>query len=168
MVFYDLPIDSRADTDGWRIRADSSLALDGTVRLEVVGSDGRMGTLAIRRPGWTTQWRHRWTVGGAVEVQDEYLRLNRAWNTGESVQVRYRMETRLVHHPERPSQVALFHGPWLLEWTSGCLPNFSVSLLPRTGWSCPPLVRTERYSWTSLPLKKTRPSLLPRRWRASI
>ena len=125
VVFYDLPIDSRADADGWRILADSSLALDGTVRLEVVEADGRIGTLAIRRPDWATAMEA--SVDGRpvpVEVQDEYLRLTRAWNTGESVQVRYRMETRLVHHPERANQVALFHGPWLLGVDERMSPQF--------------------------------------------
>ena len=125
VVFYDLPIDSRVDADGWKIRADSSLARDGTVRLEVVEADGRIGTLAIRRPGWATAIEA--SVDGRPvpgEMQNGYLRLDRGWRSGESVQVRYRMETRLVHHAERPNRVALFHGPWLLGVDERMSPQF--------------------------------------------
>ena len=125
VIFYDLPIDGRADADGWRIRAQSSLGRDGTVRLEVAEADGGVRTLAIRRPDWAPAIEA--SVDGRplpVDISNGYLRLNRAWRTGDTVQIRYRMQTRLVRHPQKSNQVALFHGPWLLGLDELMSPHF--------------------------------------------
>jgi DUF1680 family protein len=107
-VVYDLPIDGGFQSDGFAVRAESSLERDTTVRLTVAAADTRPHTLRIRVPEWAVDASF---AGDATRV----------WRTGDTVVVTYRLRTRTV---ERNKRVAIFHGPWLLAADQSSSPNY--------------------------------------------
>ncbi|MCX6621415.1 MAG: glycoside hydrolase family 127 protein, partial [Acidobacteria bacterium] len=53
-VYYDLPLDGRAEARGFTIAALSTLERDASSRLAILRSDGRPRQLAVRIPDWAS------------------------------------------------------------------------------------------------------------------
>lgn len=122
-ICYDLPVDGRVEAGGLALRAVSSLGKNGTIRLEVTRADGRPRALAIRQPEWASQI----DLAAGLRRQpglDGYSRVERAWKTGEVIEIHYQMRTRLVGKPGAKNQVAVFHGPWLLAVDERVSPSY--------------------------------------------
>ncbi len=111
VLFYDLPVDGQGRSEGLVARADSTLAENGAVSIEILKADGARRALAVRKPGWAAKVE---VSSGEPEARGGYLHISRAWRAGDKLTVRYEMLTRAVRDEGRPGQVALFHGPWLL------------------------------------------------------
>ena len=110
---YDLPVEGEGEAGGLRIRASSSLELDGTIRLEILAAPARAAEALVRLPHWAE--RIGIDVHGAAAetaLRDGWYRLARAWRAGDRVTLRYAMKTRAEGGDA--GRVALFHGPWLL------------------------------------------------------
>jgi DUF1680 family protein len=99
------------------LRMEGDYPWDGRVRLTIEKSEGAPWTLSLRVPGWCRRAVAR-INGRDVEGTpgtDGYLRLERAWAPGDSVQLDLAMEPRLVEaHPWVESirgAVAIERGP---------------------------------------------------------
>ena len=112
---YDLPVDGQGATAGLTLQAASTLAQDASVMLTATKADAAEHVLSIRQPTWASalelQLNRRAVTGvtqaGAVEIR-------RRWQKGDKLVVHYVMRTRLLTNPSAASQVAIWHGPWLL------------------------------------------------------
>jgi DUF1680 family protein len=90
---------------------------EGKVRLTIEAGDGDPWTLSLRIPGWCERATARvnGAVADAAPGADGYLRLERPWRTGDSVELELPMDGRLVEaHPWIESTrgcVAIERGP---------------------------------------------------------
>ncbi len=114
-LLYDLPVDGRGTAAGLTIRADSSIERNASVQLSVLKADGKAHDLRVRVPEWASEVKLS-LAGLPVQalVQDGYLSASRVWKTGEVLTATYALQTRIVKRGKDGSQVAVFHGPWLL------------------------------------------------------
>jgi DUF1680 family protein len=106
----------------WAVRG-MSLALESdfpfgervTLRFAAAHGDDPL-EVAIRLPGWCAAPVAR-VNGKAVEARagkDGYLRVRRAWQAGDAVELELPMHLRLEPTRDDPSIVALMHGPLVL------------------------------------------------------
>jgi uncharacterized protein len=102
-------------TSAVELRVRTEYPWDGRVEISVEGAPGHW-TLALRVPGWCTEFRA--TVDGepvAADVDDGYLRLRRSWPATSTVVLELAMPARLVApHPRVDAvrgSVALARGP---------------------------------------------------------
>ena len=93
------------------LRMETRYPWEGAVRLTVEEGNGRPWPLALRIPGWCGRATVR-VNGGAVEAAPDaagYLRLERSWRPGDTVELDLPMDARLIEpHPA-------------IESTRGCL-----------------------------------------------
>jgi hypothetical protein len=93
------------------LRMETRYPWEGAVRLTVEESDGRSWPLALRIPGWCAGAAVR-VNGGAVQATADasgYLRVERPWRPGDTVELELPMDARLIEpHPA-------------IESTRGCL-----------------------------------------------
>lgn len=85
------------------------------VRFEAVRGDDPL-EVALRMPGWCEAPAARVnaeTVDGRGGA-DGYLRVRRAWRSGDTVELDLPMQPRFEPTPDDPSVVALLHGPLVL------------------------------------------------------
>jgi hypothetical protein len=102
---------------GLALRMESDYPWDGRVRLTIETSPGSSWTLALRVPAWCAEATV--TVNDAPAARGDtttgYLRLTRAWRTGDVVELALAMAPRLVQaHPWIEStrgRVAIERGP---------------------------------------------------------
>lgn len=124
VLYYDLPVDGQGKSPGLAVRAESALESDATIRLRVLQTDQQIRKLAVREPKWVKSIEISFS-GSALptEAKDGYLLVSRKWQRGDVITLRYRMRTHVVRREEPPpaaaqrlsrTQVAIFHGPWLL------------------------------------------------------
>ncbi|MDE3186331.1 MAG: glycoside hydrolase family 127 protein [Acidobacteriota bacterium] len=112
-LLFDLPVDSRVKTAALSAAAESSLALDGTMRITISAAGNQPATLNIRRPQWAETVKLR--INGApisAPLADGYLRVRRSWAAGDVVQLQYEMPLR--SEPKENSRAVYSIGPWLL------------------------------------------------------
>jgi DUF1680 family protein len=111
-VCYDLPIAASFASDAFRIRADSTLASDATVRLRIVSATSTPVRLRIRQPSWAVGIEARLN-NRLVMLQEEKgsFEIERSWAPGDSLELRYAMQLRAEPYESR---MVLFYGPWLL------------------------------------------------------
>jgi DUF1680 family protein len=110
VIHYDLPVDARFRSPALSIRAESRLEQDATVQLVITSADGKPHTVAIRQPQWAS----------AVEPRE----VTRAWKTGDRIEVKYTLRTRVVRAEKGAPKVAIFQGPWLLGVDQQASPNY--------------------------------------------
>jgi DUF1680 family protein len=99
------------------LRMETRYPWEGSVRLTVEDGDGSRWALTLRVPEWSARAAVRVngdTVAAAPDGRG-YLRLERAWRSGDAVELDFRMEPRLIEpHPAIESTrgaVALERGP---------------------------------------------------------
>jgi DUF1680 family protein len=124
-LVYDLPVDSVGGLPGLELRAESSLARDGTVLVTVLKSDGAPHALRVRVPEWASEVKG---AGAAARV----------WKTGETVTLTYALRTREV---KRAGRTAVFRGPWLLAVSEHGSPNYFDEPYPenKVQWPAEPV-----------------------------
>lgn len=99
------------------LRMDGAYPWDGRVRLTIEEGAEAPWTLSLRIPGWCdgASIRVNGTAGDATPATGGYLRLDRVWARGDSVDLELPMEGRLIEaHPEIESTrgcVAIERGP---------------------------------------------------------
>jgi DUF1680 family protein len=104
-------------------------------RITVDAAPGGNSAIALRQPSWAKDIRLR--VNGAEQsptLRDGYLTLERAWKSGDVIEVDWTYAVRLqlrdgsliqpADLTEQPVQAALFHGPWLLSVIDELDPTF--------------------------------------------
>lgn len=109
---YDLPLEGEAGLDEFRVQAESALEQASVVRIRVLAAGGRAVPLMVREPAWV--WGIEISANGlrlATLNRDGYHRFRREWKTGDVIEVKYLLRTRVERDKER---VSIFHGPWLL------------------------------------------------------
>jgi DUF1680 family protein len=96
------------------LRLETAYPWDGRVRLTIDEARGASWALSLRVPGWCERVRARLN-GTEVPVAADYLRLERLWTPGDTVELDLPMEARLVEaHPwteSTRSSVAIERGP---------------------------------------------------------
>ncbi|MFN7999300.1 MAG: glycoside hydrolase family 127 protein [Bryobacteraceae bacterium] len=109
-LWLDLPADGTGHAGGLAVRVESSLEVDGSVKLTVTATDGKAHTIAVRRPVWATS-----------VSETEFARV---WKQGETVTVKYAMATRAVREAKRGGKAAVLYGPWLLGVDAEAAPHY--------------------------------------------
>jgi DUF1680 family protein len=103
--------------DGSRFELATAYPLSGRVELVVAArTSGTMLTIALRKPGWALSAALR-VNGRAVAAEtgaDGYIRVRRAWKTGDRLTLDLPMELRAEATTDDPHMVALFRGPMVL------------------------------------------------------
>jgi hypothetical protein len=56
--------------------------------------------------------------------RDGYVPVTRVWHSGETIQLGYRLRSRVVSDSKHPGMVSIFHGPWLLAVDAAKSPAF--------------------------------------------
>jgi DUF1680 family protein len=125
-LWYDLPLDSRIESDSLALAAESSssLAEDGTVRIRIAETGKQPATLNIRRPEWAD--RIEIVNGGALKSESregmQHLSMERIWKTGDVVRVKYAMQIKPM--PTGENRIAFSYGPWLLGVAASNNPHY--------------------------------------------
>jgi len=109
-LWLDVPADGKGKAGGLRVRVDSSLEQDGSVKLTILATDGKSHTIAVRQPEWAS------AVSGPE--------FTRVWKQGETVTIKYEMETRVMRQAKGKAKAAVFYGPWLLGVDMQATPNY--------------------------------------------
>ena len=117
-LYYDLPLDSRTGNAsrghvGFSASATSSLARDGVIQITIQSAPEKSASLNIRKPEWANSLAVR--INGApaeYPVEGGYVYIQRRWQTGDVVAVRYGMSLR--KQASEKKRVTYSFGPWLL------------------------------------------------------
>jgi DUF1680 family protein len=110
-------VPGRIDAGAAAVRLETDYPWDGRVRITVEAAGGESWTLALRVPGWCSGARVRAAgrEAGAAPGPDGYLRLERAWQRGDAVELDLPIEPRLTEaHPwveATHGRVAIERGP---------------------------------------------------------
>jgi DUF1680 family protein len=105
---------------GVKLTQATSFPDTDTTRLTVDGAEGvrTAFTMKIRYPGWVAPGRMTVKVNGkAVQLDARpggYVTIARTWRTGDRVDVRLPMTTRLEQMPDKSNYYAVLHGPVVL------------------------------------------------------
>ena len=117
-LYYDLPLDSRTENAslgqvGFSASATSSLARDGVIQITIQSAPEKSASLNIRKPEWADSLTVR--INGApaeYPVEGGYVYIQRRWQTGDVIAVRYGMSLR--KQASEKKRVTYSFGPWLL------------------------------------------------------
>ncbi len=86
----------------------------GTVRVSACGCDSEF-TIALRIPNWCRNYTVKGTDGATTEVKDGYLYVTKVWKEGESVELSFPMELRMLQADTRVREdigkAAIMRGP---------------------------------------------------------
>jgi len=105
---YVLPVDGEGARGGLRVRSESTLSTDGTVRLIVLEAPAAAATIRVRRPRWVTAVR----VSREGEEVDGFVRVRRRWKTSDELRIEYELAAGEVR--DGRGGFALTLGPSLL------------------------------------------------------
>ena len=117
-LYVNLYIASTLDwqAKGIRISQQTRFPDEAATRLTVHGNAAY--ALKLRYPGWVAQGAMRIKVNGkavaAKAGDDGYVRIERAWRDGDTVDVTLPMTTHLEQLPDRSNYYAVLHGPIVL------------------------------------------------------
>jgi DUF1680 family protein len=103
--------------DGSRFELATTYPLSGRVELLVAARrSGTMLTIALRKPGWakTAGVLVNGRAVAAVADADGYVRVRRAWKTGDRITLDLPLELRAEATPDDAHMVALLRGPLVL------------------------------------------------------
>lgn len=117
-VNYDLPVDGRLETAEASVIAESTLARDGSVRIEILRCTADGLQIDVRKPEWAeavecrldTRDRKVQTHDAEMNASDRGRRIR--GKAGDVVVVRYRMKHRSQAGAE--GRQSFWYGPWLL------------------------------------------------------
>ncbi len=74
-------------------------------------------SIEIRCPAWAGPGTEVWLNGVASPVActpGKYIRLDRKWKTGDTIEIQFDMNLRSESMPDNPDRIALLHGPLVL------------------------------------------------------
>jgi DUF1680 family protein len=112
-IWFNLPVDGRMSTGILSIESASSLAENGTVRITMNPAHEEALALRIRKPDWADALEvHVNGRAGEFPLEEGYVHIERAWATGDTVEIRYAMQLR--REPAGDNRVSYWYGPWLL------------------------------------------------------
>lgn len=111
-IAYDLPLDGAIETDALSLRAQSSLAQKGMVRLTVTAAGKIPATLVIRKSAWAESLSVAGSAASGSSSSDGAITLTRSWVAGDVVDLVYTLRLRPVAEAE--NRHAFWYGPWLL------------------------------------------------------
>ncbi len=117
-LWYDLPLDSRVmdaqiETGTLSAVAESSLAVNRTVRITITGVSAGPATLFIRQPRWAEAIDvHVSASARKFPAGDGSVGLERVWAKGDVVELKYAMGLR--QGASGAERAAYSYGPWLL------------------------------------------------------
>ena len=112
-VSFDLPIDGQIETASLSAKSESMLAHNGTIRITVLKADSAQTPILIRKPGWAENLEIQVNDTAADSTEEgAYRRIQRSWQSGDVLSVRYRMSLRPA--PAANDRTAFSFGPWLL------------------------------------------------------
>ena len=95
----------------------SGFPYDGKVSVKIGGEGAASGkwTLALRIPGWCREWKGNGIPLEDARVEKGYLYITRSWNPGETLELDFPMEIRLMQSSplvrETAGQLAVTRGP---------------------------------------------------------
>jgi DUF1680 family protein len=112
-LWFDMPIDSRIETDTLSAASVSSLAEDGTIRIRVLATGKSSASVHIRKPEWAREVLIR-INGSAREFPSNngFVDIHRPWTAGDTIEMKYAMQLR--SEPSGENRTAYTYGPWLL------------------------------------------------------
>lgn len=112
-LYYDLPLSGIVDGGAFAARADSKIIEDGSVRITITRASKEPAVLALRKPEWADAIEAKLKGSGELmPVEEGYSGAKRVWNTGDVVEVDYKMS--LKAQPQANGRTAYWFGPWLL------------------------------------------------------
>lgn len=114
IIYYDLPVDGRIESQELLLSAVSSLNRDGRVRLAIVSGNGRARQIEIRQPDWAAGLEV--SINGkrsSTADHEGYRRVTHNCKSGDEILIGYAMKTSAIEWRDT-KRIALFHGPWLL------------------------------------------------------
>jgi hypothetical protein len=98
-------------------------------------------TIKLRCPGWLQKSMVARVAGKSYKgMAGEYLAINRAWKTGDTIEVTVPMALRTEPMPDNPKRVAILYGPvvltgiWDKNASSTVVPVLVVGDKPVTTW----------------------------------
>jgi DUF1680 family protein len=112
-LWFNLPVDSRIKTANLSVTSESSLAENGTIRIEVTSASDSPVPVHVRKPEWATGVEIR--LNGIVREfpsRNGYLDIERKWSVGDLIEVKYSMQ--LHSAPAGKDRIVYSFGPWLL------------------------------------------------------
>jgi hypothetical protein len=102
---------------GVRVRQETRLPEAASTALRVSCDRPVRMALYIRVPGWVSGAPGVKINGRAAEISaspGSYVRIDRAWSSGDSVEMELPMQLRREPMPDDPAMQAVFYGPLLL------------------------------------------------------
>lgn len=106
---------------GLKLRQNTAFPQNGNVTFTVESEPAEAFTLAFRYPEWSGKAEVK-VNGKRVNVKDSpgaYIKLNRKWEKGDTVEVEYPMSLRLETTPDNPNVAAVMYGPIVLAGNVG-------------------------------------------------
>ena len=119
-VRYDLPLDGKWKSQDVTIEAQSHMATESQVRLDVQKASGA-NALALRKPAWAEA-----IIVSRNGTRVDGLRIDNL-KTGDEIVAHYKMNLRAESADgvqSRPGRKALYFGPWLLGASSHEQPEY--------------------------------------------
>lgn len=116
-----IPSELSWEEKGLRLRQTTLFPEDENTRFEVCEAPVGKLTLKLRYPAWSgvPVVRVNGKRVGVKRGTDGYIALDRKWNKGDVVDVRYPMNLRIETTPDDPSRGAVMYGPVLLAGNLG-------------------------------------------------
>ena len=115
-VYLNLYVGGRIDADGLALQVETNYPWQGDVRVTVDADKPVRRRLALRIPGWCRDWTLK--LNGApveADVKDGYASVERAWQSGDALELALDMPARRVRANPKLRQdagkVALQRGP---------------------------------------------------------
>jgi DUF1680 family protein len=124
-LYYDLPVSGTGAVGSLAARADSTLARDASVRLEITAADGAKRTIALRCPAWSDSPAVSLNGQAAdARIDGGWLKIQRVWTKGDALVIQYPLLSRVVENPVNTNVIGLAHGPWMLGVEPSASPAF--------------------------------------------
>ncbi len=166
-ISYDLPLDGEIKTAVLSLKAQSSLAINGKVRLTVTAADKTPATLILRHPEWADNFSVSGLIANKAQVERERVTIRRVWSPGDVLDLAYSMPIKPV--PVDDNRSAFWCGPWLLGAPASGNPQYFNELTaqnrllaapasvpvteapPQQAFSIPAAAATVRYTQAEYP-----------------
>ncbi|MGD0940201.1 MAG: beta-L-arabinofuranosidase domain-containing protein [Terracidiphilus sp.] len=119
-AYFDFPIDSQIRTEGFSARAQSALAEDGTIRIEIQQANASQ-RLIVFKPSWADNITIARNGNPVRSLTVEKL------SAGDVILINYGMSQRVGSHASSAGEVSgqcLHFGPWLIGATSSANPEY--------------------------------------------
>lgn len=111
-----IPSELRWEEKGITLRQTTDFPAEETVRFSLTCDAPVQAAVRLRYPSWSGKPEVK-VNGRKLSIRrsdDGYILLDRRWNTGDRIEVRYPMSMRLEATPDNPQRAALLYGPVVL------------------------------------------------------